>query len=127
VSIAVALLQGALGGAILVILVFILIVGAVVAASVFGGALGGEGTSPSSREAAPPILPPGTILAAVGLGFAWFAVYYGSSGNGFVGIMLGAMAYYRGARVLGGVVSVLSFVSLIVGHYVGDQLAQFSF
>jgi hypothetical protein len=127
VSIAIALLQGALGGALLVIIVFLLIVGAVVAASLFGGALGGEGTSPSSREATAPILPPGTVMGALGLGFAWFAVYYGSSGMGFVGIMLGAMAYYRGARVLGGVVSVISFATLIIGYYVGDQLAQFSF
>lgn len=62
------LLQGALGGAFVVITVLVLLAAVVVAAAVFGGALEDEGGS--GGEATRSIIPPGTILAAMGLGFA---------------------------------------------------------
>src|ERR687885_2611088 len=82
------LLQGALGGAFLVILVLILVAAVVLLAAVFGGTLGGGGAS-SKGETTAPIIPPGTIMAASGLGLAGLGAYYGSIGFGFLGIILG--------------------------------------
>jgi len=123
VSIGVALLQGALGGVFLIIVLIILVAGIVVAGAVFGGALSGGG---SEQESAP-IIPPGTILAASGLALAVLGAFYASSGFNFLGIMLGALAYYRGARVLGGVVSVLSFATIFIGYTLSSGAYQFSF
>ena len=120
------LLQGALGGAFLVILVLILVAAVVLLAAVFGGTLGGGGDS-SNGETTAPLVPPGTIMAASGLGLACLEAYYGSIGFGFLGIILGGIAYYRGSRVLGIVASVLSFVAIFIGYYLGYQTAQFGF
>jgi hypothetical protein len=121
VSISVALLQGALGGIVLIIVLVILV--AAVAGAIFGGALSGGG---SEQEAAP-IIPPGTVLAASGLALAVLGAFYASSGFNFLGIMLGALAYYRGARVLGGVVCILSFVTIFIGYTLSGGAHQFSF
>ena len=118
------LLQGALGGAFLVILVLILVAAVVLLAAVFGGTLGGDS---SNGETTAPLVPPGTIMAASGLGLACLEAYYGSIGFGFLGIILGGMAYYRGSRVLGIVASVLSFAAIFIGYYLGYQTAQFGF
>ena len=123
VSIGVALLQGALGGAFVVIVLAILVATAVVAGAVFGGALSGGG----SQQEAAPIIPPGTVLAASGLALAVLGAFYASSGFNFLGIALGALAYYRGARVLGGVASVLSFVTMFIGYSTASGAYQFSF
>jgi hypothetical protein len=115
VSISIALLQGALGGAFLLILFFVLIAGVVIIAAISGGAL-------SNREgevSTGPIVPPGTVLAASGLGFAALGALYSLSLT-FVGIILGMMAYYRGARLLGGLVSILSFAAIFIGYYLGS-------
>jgi hypothetical protein len=118
------LVQGALGGAFLVILVLILVAAVVLLAAVFGGTLGGDS---SNGETTAPLVPPGTIMAASGLGLACLEAYYGSIGFGFLGIILGGMAYYRGSRVLGIVASVLSFAAIFIGYYLGYQTAQFGF
>jgi hypothetical protein len=123
VSIGVALLQGALGGIFLIIVLIILIAAVVVAGAIFGGALSGGG---SEQEAAP-IIPPGTILAASGLALAVLGAFYASSGFNFLGIMLGALAYYRGARVLGGVVCAVSFITIFIGYTLSSGAYQFSF
>ena len=116
------LLQGALGGALLVILLFVGVVAVVVAAGVFGGALGGRGgTGGEDASQTQGIVPPGTIIAGVGMGLAVVGAFYPSLSFGFVGIALGAIAYYRGARVLGGVVSVLSFAAICVGYFMGGE------
>jgi hypothetical protein len=115
------LLQGALGGALVVVLVLVLIVTVLVVAAAFGGALG----SRSGEEATQSILPPGTILAAVGLGFAALGAFYASTGFNFLGILSGAIAYYRGARIFGIVVSVLSLATIFVGYYFGSGANQF--
>ena len=122
-SISVALLQGALGGAFVIIVLLILMAGVVVVAAAFGGALSGGG---SEQEAAP-IIPPGTILAAVGLCLALLGGFYASSGFNFLGIMMGALAYYRGARVLGLAASVLSFATIFIGYLLSSGAYQFSF
>ncbi len=117
------MLQGALGGVFLIIVLIILVASVVVAGAMFGGALSGGG---SEQEAAP-IIPPGTILAASGLALAVLGAFYASTGFNFLGIMLGALAYYRGARVLGLVVSVLSFVTIFIGYLLSSGAYQFSF
>ncbi len=120
------LLQGALGGALIVILLFVGVVAVVVAAGVFGGALGGRGgTGGEDASQTQGIVPPGTILAGVGVGLAVIGAYSPSLGFGFVGMAVGAIAYYRGARVLGGVASVLSFIALFIAYYMGGEGFRF--
>jgi hypothetical protein len=123
------LLQGALGGALLVIVVLVLLMAVVVAAAIFGGALEDEGgAGGGSAQSTQSIIPPGTILATMGLGLAILGAFYGSAGINFLGIFSGAMAYYRGARVLGVVASVLSFATIFIGYYLGISGAyQFDF
>jgi len=117
------LLQGALGGALVVVLVFVLILTVLVVAAAFGGALGDR----SGAEATQSILPPGTILAAVGLGCAVIGTFFASTGFNFLGILSGAIAYYRGARIFGIVVSILSLVTIFIGYYFGSGAGQFDF
>ncbi len=119
------LLQGALGGALVIIVGFALIVTAVVAAGAFGGALGGRGGAESGEAQTDRVVPPGTILAGVGMGLAVIGAFYPSLSFGFVGMALGAIAYYRGARILGGVVSVLSFIALFIGYFMGGEVYRF--
>lgn len=114
-STSVALLQGALGGVLLLILFFVVIAGVVVIAAISGGALSDR----EGEDSTGPIIPPGTVLAASALGFALLGALYSLSLT-FVGIMLGMMAYYRGARLLGGAVSALSFAAIFVGYYLGS-------
>lgn len=97
------------------ILFLVVVAGVVVIAAISGGALSDRGDEVSTG----PILPPGTLLVASGLGFALLGAFYSISLT-FVGIMLGMMAYYRGARLLGVVVSALSFAAIFVGYYVGS-------
>jgi hypothetical protein len=115
VSTSIALLQGALGGVFLLILFFAVTAGVVVIGAVTGGALSDK----EGEESTGPILPPGTLLAASALGLGVLGAFYSLSLT-FVGIMLGMMAYYRGARLLGGVVSALSFAAIFVGYYLGS-------
>ena len=116
------LLQGALGGALILVLLFAGVVAVVVAAGVFGGAVGGRGgTGGEDASQTQGIVPPGTILAGVGVGLAVIGAYSPSLGFGFVGMAVGAIAYYRGARVLGGVASILSFITLFVAYFMGGE------
>ena len=119
--VATLLLQGALGGALVVVLALALTLAVVVAAAVFGGAIGDR----SGEEAAQTIAPPGTILAATRLGLAVLGAFFGSTGFNFVGIAVGAVAYYRGARLLGGAACVLSFATIFIGYYFGTGAYQF--
>ncbi len=116
------LLQGALGGALILVLLFAGVVTVVVAAGVFGGAVGGRGgAGGEDASQTPGIVPPGTILAGVGVGLAVIGAFSPSLGFGFVGMAVGAIAYYRGARILGGVASVLSFITLFVAYFMGGE------
>ncbi len=120
------LLQGALGGALLLILLFVAVVIVVVAAGIFGGAVGGRGGSGGEDATQTQgIVPPRTILAGTGMGLAVIGAFYPSLSFGFVGMALGAVAYYRGARVLGGVVSVLSFITIFIGYFMGGEIYRF--
>ncbi len=119
------LLQAALGGALMIILALTLIGGAVVLAALLGGALVGDRST--KAEATDPILPPGTILGASGLGMAAIGAFY-SFALSLVGIALGMLAYYRGAQVLGVMACVLSFAAIFVAFYTGaaENPEQFS-
>lgn len=120
------LLQGALGGALLLILLFVGVVAVVVAAGVFGGALGDRsGTGGEDASQTQGLVPPGTVLAGVGMGLAVVGAFLPSLGLGFVGMAVGAIAYYRGARVLGGAVSVLSFIALFIAYFMGGEIYRF--
>ena len=120
------LLQGALGGALVLVLLFVGVVAVVVAAGVFGGAIGGRGGAGGEDSSQTQgIVPPGTILAGVGMGLAVIGAFYPSISFGFVGIFMGAMAYYRGARVLGIAVSLLSFATLFIGYFMGGEVYRF--
>lgn len=116
------LLQGALGGALLIIIAFVLVVGVVVLAGVFGGALGGRGGAVGEEAQTDKIVPPGTIVAGVGIGLAVIGVYTPSLSFGFLGIAMGAVAYYRGARVLGGAASVLSLAAIFIAYFLGGEI-----
>ena len=61
----------------------------------------------------------GRILSAIGLGLAVLGVLDESVALDVLGIILGMLGYFLGARVLGGVVSFLSLAMLFVGYYVG--------
>jgi hypothetical protein len=119
------LLQGALGGALVIIIGFVLIVTAVVAAGAFGGALGGRGGAESGEAQTERVVPPGTILAGVGMGLAAIGAYFPSLSMGVVGVIMGAIAYYRGARVLGGVVSILSLAAIFIAFLLGGEGYKF--
>lgn len=119
------LLQAALGGALTIILALALIGGAVLLAAMLGGTLVGDESA--KAEATDPILPPGTILGASGLSMAAIGAFYSFTFT-FLGMMLGALAYYRGARAWGLVVVVLSFVGVFVAFYSGaaENAEQFT-
>lgn len=116
------LLQGALGGALLIIIAFVLVVGVVVLAGVFGGALGGRGGAGGEEAQTDRIVPPGTIAAGVGIGLAVIGVYAPSLSFGFLGMATGAVAYYRGARILGGAASVLSLAAIFIAFLLGGEI-----
>ena len=129
-SITIALLQGALGGALIFILVLVLIGVVVVLGGVFGGTLGRNPGAPggeADQGTAQRLVPAGTISASIGLGLAALGTYYAAIEMSALGIMLGAFAYYRGARILGIAVMVLSLAAIFVGYGFGYQTSRFGF
>jgi hypothetical protein len=119
-----------LGGAFLFILVLVLIVVVVFLGAAFGGTLGSNPGAPDAeagQEAAQRIVPAGTISAAVGLGLSAIGAYYGAIEFSVLGIMLGAFAYYRGARYLGIAVMLLSLAAIFIGQNLGYQTSRFGF
>ena len=114
----VAFLQGVAGG-FLVILLLVLVVGGLLVAVVFGRASGG---SPDDRPdvGARSSVIPGRILCVIGLGSAVIGAFFVSVGTDVVGMLLGMMGYYLGARVFGVVIIVLSTVTLFVGLLAGQ-------
>ncbi len=114
----VAFLQG-IAGALLVVLLLALVGGGLLLAAVFGRAAGG---SPDDR---PDVggrsgLILGRIICAVGLGSAMIGAYYVSVGTNVMGMLLGMIGYYLGARVFGVVIIVLSTITLFIGLLVGQ-------
>ena len=62
----------------------------------------------------------GRIICAVGLGSAVIGAYYVSVGTNVMGMLLGMVGYYLGARVFGVVIIVLSTITLFIGLLVGQ-------
>ena len=114
----VAFLQG-IAGALLVVLLLALVGGGLLLAAVFGRAAGG---SPDDRPdaGARSGLILGRIICAVGLGSAMIGAYYVSVGTNVMGMLLGMIGYYLGARVFGVVIIVLSTITLFIGLLVGQ-------
>ena len=114
---AVALLQGLAGG-ILVIIFFAVVGGSVVLAAVLGRA---SGESSAARPLGEPerSLLPARILCAIGLGFAVIGAFFISVGTNVLGMILGLVGYYMGARVFGVVVIGLSTITLFIGLLIG--------
>lgn len=121
----VALLQGVAGG-FLVVLLIVLVGGGLLLAAVFGRAAGGR---PDDRPdvGARSGLIPGRILCTIGLGSAVIGAFFVSIGSDIMGMLLGMMGYYFGARVFGVVVIVLSTVTLFVGLLVGQGVIPGSY
>ena len=112
-SLAVALLQGLAGG-ILVIIFLAVVGGGVLLSAVLGRA---SGVSSAARPPGEPqrSLLPARILCAIGLGFAVIGAFFISVGTNVLGMILGLVGYYFGARVFGVLVIVLSMVTLFIG------------
>lgn len=122
--------MGALGGALIFILALVLIVAAVFLAAVFGGTLGSSPGVPDGeldQDVTQPLVPAGSVSAGIGLGLAALGTFFGAIELSALGMMLGAFAYYRGSRVLGIAVMILSFAAIFVGQEIGDQTARFGF
>ena len=116
-SIVVALLQGIAGG-ILVVIFLAVVGGGVLLAAALGRASGGSSTARLPGEPQRSLLP-ARILCAIGLGFAVIGAFFISVGTNIVGMILGLVGYYFGARVFGVLVIVLSTVTLFIGLLIG--------
>ena len=67
----------------------------------------------------------GRILSVIGLAFGVIGLFYVSIAMNALGIMLGMLGYAFGSRILGGVVCVLSLVTLFIGIFFGQSTSQF--
>jgi hypothetical protein len=116
-SVVVALLQGIAGG-ILVVIFFAVVGGGVLLAAVLGRASGGSSAARPPGEPERSLLL-ARILCAIGLGFAVIGAFFISVGTNIVGMILGLVGYYMGARIFGVLVIVLSTVTLFIGLLIG--------
>ena len=116
-NIAVAFLQGLAGG-FLVVLFLVLVVGGLLLAAVLGRASRREEPGRPGRRPGGSLLP-ARILCATGLGFAVVGAFSISVAIDVLGMILGAVGYYLGARVFGVVIIVLSTVALFIGLLTG--------
>ncbi len=115
-NIAVAFLQGLAGG-FLVVLFLVLVVGGLLLAAVLGRASQREEPGRPGRPGSS--LLPARILCATGLGFAVVGAFSISVAIDILGMTLGAVGYYLGARVFGVVIVILSTVALFIGLLIG--------
>ena len=113
-----ALLQGLAGG-FLVVLFFVLLGGGLLLAGVLGRAFGSRGLDRPVGRFGRSLLP-GRILCSVGLAFAVTGAFFVEVGTDVVGMLLGAVGYYLGARVFGVIVIVLSIITLFIGLLAGQ-------
>ena len=63
---------------------------------------------------------PARALCVVGVSFAVVGVFFVSIATDVLGMVLGTVGYFLGARVLGTVVVVLSIATLLIGLLVGS-------
>ncbi len=114
-SIAVALLQGIAAG-LLIVIFLALLLGGLFAVTLSARAVGGQGGSATR----PSSLIPGRILCVIGLSLAVTGAFFVDMSSGIIGMMLGAMGYYLGARVLGVAIIVICMVTLSFGLVAGQ-------
>ncbi len=62
---------------------------------------------------------PARTLCVIGLGFAAVGAFFASVATAVLGMILGMVGYFLGARVFGTVVVTLSIATLFVGLLVG--------
>jgi hypothetical protein len=116
-SVVVALMQDIAGG-ILAVIFFAVVGGGVLLSAVLGRTSGGSSAARPPGEPERSLLP-ARILCANGLGFAVIGAFFISVGTNVVGMILGLVGYYLGARVFGVLVIVLSTVTLFIGLLIG--------
>lgn len=106
--------------AFLVILFFVVIGGGLLVVAVFGAraAPNPEGGGRPGRS-----LFPARALCVVGVGFAVVGAFFVSVATDVLGMVLGMVGYFLGARVLGTVVVILSIATLLIGLLVGPGRA----
>lgn len=115
-SIAAALLQG-IGGAFLVILFFVVLGGGLLLVAVFGGRVAPSPEGDGGRLGGS--LFPARALCVIGMSFAVAGAFFVSVATDVLGMVLGMVGYFLGARVLGTVVVILSIATLLIGLLVG--------
>ena len=118
-SVTVALLQGIAGG-ILIVLLLAVVGGGLLFVGISGRAAGGEGPERPGRVQGRSLFP-ARALCVIGLGSAVVGAFFVSIGTNVVGMMLGAIGYYLGARVFGVVIIVLSLITIFIGLAVGQD------
>ena len=116
-SVTLALLQGIAGG-ILVVIFFVVVGGGILFAAVLGRASRGSSAARTPVEPERSLLP-ARILCAIGLGFAVIGAFFISVGTNVVGMILGLVGYYFGARIFGVLVIILSTITLFIGLLIG--------
>ena len=114
-SVALALLP-APGGAFLAILFFAVLGGGLLVVAVFGAR---AASSPDHGGGQGRSLFPARVLCVVGMSLAVVGAFFVSVATDVLGMVLGMVGYFLGARVLGTVVVVLSIATLLIGLLVG--------
>lgn len=124
-NIVAAVLQGALGGAFLIILFLVLVIGGLLLAVVFGRTLESGPDRSGARQGRS--LLPGRALCVVGLALAVVGAFFVSVATDIVGMTLGAVGYALGARVFGVVVIILATATLFIGLLAGQGVIPGSY
>ena len=114
-SVALALLP-APSGTFLVILFFAVLGGGLLVVAVFGAR---AASSPDHGGGQGRGLFPARALCEVGMSFAVLGVFFVSVATDVLGMVLGVVGYFLGARVFGAVVVILSIATLLIGLLVG--------
>ena len=114
-SVALALLP-APGGTFLVILFFAVLGGGLLVVAVFGAR---AASSPDHGGGQGRGLFPARALCVVGMSFAVVGAFFVSVATDVLGMILGTVGYFLGARILGTVVIILSVATLLIGLLVG--------
>lgn len=67
----------------------------------------------------------GRVLSMTGLVFAVIGAFFVSVAVNVLGMILGMFGYALGSRILGGVASFLSLITMVIGIYYGQVTSQF--
>jgi hypothetical protein len=117
-SIALALLQGSIGGVFPIILFFVVLGGGLLLVAVFGSRVTPSPDYGGGRRRGRSLFP-ARALCVIGASFAVVGAFFVSMATDILGMVLGMVGYFLGARVLGTVVVILSIATLLIGLLVG--------